>query len=267
MVETVTTAVLVSASYDCLVDCYRSFVFYRKGREDLVRNCRSNVSGSRMKIDPILLSVYARTFRSITDEMSISMQRTTRSPILCEAKDFVTGLYDAEGRMLEQTENLPILAFSLAPVCKYIRELFRRRHPSGRRDLPQRRVLARQPEQRRRRLQADLLRGQAGGLDGSQRAPGRHRRRRAGRLQSQRRRGLAGGAADSAGQGLRKGKLRKDVWELIFANIRFDIVQHDMKAEIGACGVGERGCCRCSRNTARQLRGAQAGAVRRHRAR
>ena len=62
-----------------------------------------------MKIDPILLSVYARTFRSITDEMSISMQKTTSSPILCEAKDFVTGLYDAEGRMLEQTENLPIL--------------------------------------------------------------------------------------------------------------------------------------------------------------
>ena len=75
-------------------------------------------------IDPILLSVFARTFRAITDEMSISMERTTRSPILCEAKDYVTGLYDAEGRMLEQTENLPILAFSLAPVCKHIRETF-----------------------------------------------------------------------------------------------------------------------------------------------
>ena len=76
------------------------------------------------KIDPILLSVYARTFKSITDEMSISVQKTTRSPILCEAMDFVTGLYDAEGNMLEQTENLPILAFSLAPVCKYLVEFF-----------------------------------------------------------------------------------------------------------------------------------------------
>ena len=76
------------------------------------------------KIDPILLSVYARTFKSITDEMSISMEQTTRSPILCEAKDYVTGLYDADGNMLEQTENLPILAFSLAPVCKYIKEYF-----------------------------------------------------------------------------------------------------------------------------------------------
>ena len=52
-------------------------------------------------VDPILASVFARAFKSITDEMSISLTRTTRSPILCEAKDFVTGLYDAEGRMLE----------------------------------------------------------------------------------------------------------------------------------------------------------------------
>ncbi|HEY5633596.1 MAG TPA: hydantoinase B/oxoprolinase family protein, partial [Burkholderiaceae bacterium] len=37
-----------------------------------------------------------------------------------------------------------------------------------------------------------------------------------------------------------RGKLRKDVWNLIFANIRLDIVQHDMKAQIGACTVGER---------------------------
>ncbi|MCC2110432.1 MAG: hydantoinase B/oxoprolinase family protein, partial [Hyphomicrobiales bacterium] len=37
-----------------------------------------------------------------------------------------------------------------------------------------------------------------------------------------------------------RGKLRKDVWELIFANIRLDIVRHDMKAQMGACTVGER---------------------------
>ena len=79
---------------------------------------------SSIKIDPILLSVFARSFKAITDEMSISMEQTTRSPILCEAKDYVTGLYDADGNMLEQTENLPILAFSLAPVCKYIKEFF-----------------------------------------------------------------------------------------------------------------------------------------------
>ncbi|MBU0616679.1 MAG: hydantoinase B/oxoprolinase family protein, partial [Planctomycetes bacterium] len=75
-------------------------------------------------VDPILLSVFARAFKSLTDEMSISLQKTTRSPILCEAKDFVTGIYDARGNMLEQTENLPILSFSLGPVCKYIIDYF-----------------------------------------------------------------------------------------------------------------------------------------------
>jgi len=55
------------------------------------------------EIDKILVSIFQRSFKSITDEMSISLTKTTRSPILCEAKDFVTGLYDAKGQMLEQT--------------------------------------------------------------------------------------------------------------------------------------------------------------------
>ncbi|MBF0526604.1 MAG: hydantoinase B/oxoprolinase family protein, partial [Deltaproteobacteria bacterium] len=38
-----------------------------------------------------------------------------------------------------------------------------------------------------------------------------------------------------------RGKLRKDVWDLIFANIRLDIVAEDMRAQIGSCVVGERG--------------------------
>jgi N-methylhydantoinase B len=76
------------------------------------------------KIDKILASVFARRFKSITEEMSIALTKTTRSPILCEAKDFVTGLYDAQGKMLEQTENLPILSFSLGPVCEYIVKYF-----------------------------------------------------------------------------------------------------------------------------------------------
>ncbi len=161
---------------------YGSFVLYAEGPRGpasaSVERAQAREEAVGMTtIDPILLSVYARTFKSITDEMSISMEQTTRSPILCEAKDFVTGLYDAEGRMLEQTENLPILAFSLAPVCKYIRKYFGDDIHPGDVILPQRRVLARQPEQRRRGVQADLLRRRAGRLDRGQGPPGRHRRR------------------------------------------------------------------------------------------
>jgi N-methylhydantoinase B len=193
-----------------------------------------------MNIDPILLSVYARTFRSITDEMSISMEQTTRSPILCEAKDYVTGLYDAEGRMLEQTENLPILAFSLAPVCKYIREYFGDDiHPGdvifhndvfsmGNQNND---VAVYKPVFFEDELVAwTAVKGHQADIGGA----------------------VAGGynpnAVEVWQEALRippvkvydRGKLRKDVWDLIFANIRFDIVQHDMKAEIGACRVGER---------------------------
>ena len=75
-------------------------------------------------IDPILASVLARRLKAITEEMGIALLRTTRSPILNEARDFVTGLYDAQGRMLEQTEYIPVLAFALQPVCAHIMEYF-----------------------------------------------------------------------------------------------------------------------------------------------
>ncbi len=193
-----------------------------------------------MNIDPILTSVYARTFRSITDEMSTSMQRATQSPILSEAKEYVTGLYDAEGRMLEQTENLPILAFSLAPVCKYIRSYFGDDiHPGdvifhndvfsmGNQNND---VAVYKPVFFEDELVAwTAVKGHQADIGGA----------------------VAGGynpnAVEVWQEALRippvkvyeKGRLRKDVWDLIFANIRFDIVQHDMKAEIGACRVGER---------------------------
>jgi N-methylhydantoinase A len=39
MIEQETTAIFVSASYDCVVDIYGSFALYQKGREDLVNGC------------------------------------------------------------------------------------------------------------------------------------------------------------------------------------------------------------------------------------
>ena len=216
-------------------------------------------------IDPILLSVYARTFKSITDEMSISMEQTTRSPILCEAKDYVTGLYDAEGRMLEQTENLPILAFSLAPVCKHIRKTFDGEIYPGdvffHNDVftlgnQNNDVAVFKPVFVDDELvgwtavkghQADIGGAVAGGYNPN--------------------------AVEVWQEALRipavkvveRGKLRQDVWNLIFANVRLDIVQHDMKAEMGACTVGERRLRRAAAQVRRgELPRAQAGAVRRH---
>jgi len=192
------------------------------------------------EIDPILLSVYARTFKSITDEMSMSVQQTARSPILCEAKDFVTGLYDAQGNMLEQTENLPILAFSLAPVCKYLIEYYGDDIHEGdvifHNDVfsmgnQNNDVAVYKPIFHQGELVAwSAVKGHQADIGGN--VPGGYNPR----------------ATEVWQEALRippikvyeKGKLRKDVWDLIFANIRFEIVQHDMRAQMGAATIGER---------------------------
>jgi N-methylhydantoinase B len=194
-----------------------------------------------MKIDKILASVFQRRFKSITEEMSIVLTRTTRSPILCEAKDFVTGIYDGKGKMLEQTENLPILSFSLGPVCEYIVNYYGNEIYPGdvifHNDVfsmgnQNNDVAVYKPIFYKDKLIAwAAAKGHQADIGGA----------------------VAGGynprATEVWQEALRippvkvyeKGKLRKDVWDLIFANIRFDIVAADMRAQIGSCVVGERG--------------------------
>ncbi len=194
-----------------------------------------------MEIDKILVSVFQRRFKSITEEMSITLTKTTRSPILCEAKDFVTGLYDGKGKMLEQTENLPILSFSLGPVCEYIVNYFGDEIYPGdvifHNDVfsmgnQNNDVAVYKPIFHQDKLIAwAAAKGHQADVGGA--VPG----------------GYNPKATEVWQEALRippvkvyeRGKLRKDVWDLIFANIRFDIVAADMRAQIGSCVVGERG--------------------------
>ena len=76
------------------------------------------------KTDKVLTSILQCRLKAITEEMGYTLLRTSRSPILNEARDFVTGLYDARGRMLEQAEYIPVLAFAIQPVCQKIVEYF-----------------------------------------------------------------------------------------------------------------------------------------------
>ncbi len=194
-----------------------------------------------MEIDKILVSVFQRRFKSIPEEMSITLTKTTRSPILCEAKDFVTGLYDGKGKMLEQTENLPILSFSLGPVCEYIVNYFGDEIYPGdvifHNDVfsmgnQNNDVAVYKPIFHQDKLIAwAAAKGHQADVGGA--VPG----------------GYNPKATEVWQEALRippvkvyeRGKLRKDVWDLIFANIRFDIVAADMRAQIGSCVVGERG--------------------------
>ncbi|PIY05014.1 MAG: hydantoin utilization protein B, partial [Bacteroidetes bacterium CG_4_10_14_3_um_filter_31_20] len=195
---------------------------------------------SEIKIDNILLSIFQRAFRSITDEMSISLTKTTRSPILCEAKDFVTGLYDAEGNMLEQTENLPILSFSLGPVCKVIINQYGKNIFPG--DIIiHNDVFSMGNQNNDVAIFKPIFCNDV--LVGWSAAKG-HQADIGGAVQG----GYNPNATEVWQEALRipavklyeKGVLRQDVWNLIFANIRLTMVQEDIKAQIGACTLGER---------------------------
>jgi N-methylhydantoinase B len=194
-----------------------------------------------IKVDPIEASVLHRRLKSITEEMGLTLLRTTRSPILNEARDFVTGLYDAKGLMLEQTEYIPVLAFALQPACQHIVQFFGDDLHEGdvilHNDVfsggnQNNDVAVFRPVFRNGVLaawaackghQADIGGAQAGGYNPE--------------------------ATEVWQEALRitpvklydRGVLRKDVWRFIFANIRYKIVEEDIKAQIGATRVGERG--------------------------
>ncbi len=192
-------------------------------------------------IDKVLVSVLQRRFKSITEEMGLTLLRTTRSPILNEARDFVTGLYDAHGRMLEQTEYIPVLAFALQPVCQYLVEYF------GDVIYPGDVILHNDVFTRGNQL-ADIAVFKPIFYKGeliSWAACKGHQADVGGAVSG----GYNPQAREIWQEGLRitpvkiyeKGKFRKDVWDLIFSNIRYSIVEEDIRAEMGGCVVGERG--------------------------
>ena len=192
-------------------------------------------------VDPVLASVISRRLKSITEEMGLALLRTTRSPILNEARDFVTGLYDAEGNMLEQTEYIPVLAFALQPVCKEIVAFFGDEIAPG--DVILHNDVFSGGNQNNdvavfrpvfdgdtlvawsacKGHQADIGGAQAGGYNPD--------------------------AREVWQEALRipplkvyeRGRLRRDVWRMVFANIRYPVVEEDIKAQIGSTRVGERG--------------------------
>ncbi|MCR4316869.1 MAG: hydantoinase B/oxoprolinase family protein [Planctomycetes bacterium] len=190
--------------------------------------------------DPVLVSIISRALKAITDEMSITMEKTARSPILCEAKDYVTGLYDEEGRMLEQTENLPILSFSLSPVCQMIKKKY-----EG--NLFENDVIFHNDVFSLGNQNNDVAAFKPIFVDGVHvgfSATKGHQADIGGAVRG----GYNPNATEVFEEAIRipavkvfeKGKIRKDVWDLIFANIRLKIVEEDMRAEIGACTIGER---------------------------
>jgi N-methylhydantoinase B len=68
---------------------------------------------SKHAVDPILVSIIPKRLDAIAEEMAQTLMMTSRSGIFAEARDFVTGLLDSEGRLLAQSRYFPGFACAL----------------------------------------------------------------------------------------------------------------------------------------------------------
>lgn len=191
-------------------------------------------------IDPILASVLQRRVQAISKEMATVLMRSSRSPIFNEIGDLVTVIFDREGRTLAQTEYASIIANGAQPPLAYIIEYFGD-------DLHDGDVI----------LHNDVYTGGNQYADVGVFIP----IFQGGELVAWT--ASKGHVADIGGmtaggynpltrevwqEAFRipplklhdRGVLRRDVWDLVRANIRLEIVAEDIQSMIGACTIGKR---------------------------
>ena len=75
-------------------------------------------------VDPIKVAVIDNRLDAISKEIGLTMLRTSRSPIFSEARDFVTGIFDSQLRLVAQTAYIPVLMGALPYAIKSIAQTF-----------------------------------------------------------------------------------------------------------------------------------------------
>jgi len=190
--------------------------------------------------DPILTSVIANRLKAIGERMGLVVERSARSPLLVEGRDFSLGIYDADGVLLEQTEYIPVLGYATAPGMRAIADAFRDTVQEG--DVV---------------LHNDPFTGGNQLSDWKVAKPVFHEGEHFGWVVIAAHQADVGGAVpgsynpnatDLWQEGLRitplklyeGGRRRDDVWDFVFGNVRLDVVAEDVSAMIGSCTVGER---------------------------
>lgn len=193
------------------------------------------------KVDPILVSVFQKRLISICLQMGLTMKRTTQSPIFNQAMDAAVGIYDIKGDMLAQYQYIPCVSGGLRPETKVLIDYFGDEIYDG--DVF---------------MHSDVYSGGNQAADWGMFKPVFYD----GELVAWS--CCKGHMADSGGaypggynppamevwaENLRlmpikvieRGKRRRDVWDFIFANVRFPVVEADAYAMVGTCEIGARG--------------------------
>ena len=89
------------------------------------------LKNARSAIDPILVSIIANRLEAIAEEMAQTLMMTSRSGIFAEARDFVTGIVDADGRLVAQSRYFPGFAGALPYIVPPVRERYEGRLDEG----------------------------------------------------------------------------------------------------------------------------------------
>lgn len=191
-------------------------------------------------IDPVLVSVVGSRITAAGERMGRVIERSARSSLLVEGRDFSLGIYDVDGRLVEQTEYIPILGYATVPAMQHIAQKFRGKVAPG--DAI---------------LHNDTYSGGNQASDWKVVKPVFHDGEHFAWVVVTAHQAEVGGsvpgsynphARDLWQEALRitavkiheAGQRRDDVWDLIFGNVRLDVVAEDVTAMIGACTVGER---------------------------
>lgn len=192
------------------------------------------------EVDPILASVLHRRVQAISLEMATVLMRSSRSPIFNEIGDLVTVVFDRAGRTLAQTEYASIIANGAQPPLQRIIDYYGDDIHDG--DVV---------------LHNDVYTGGNQNADVGVFLPIFHEEElvawTAGKGHVADIGGMTAGGYDPRAREVwqeafrippvkihDRGRLRRDVWDLVAANIRLEIVIEDIKAMIGACSIGRR---------------------------
>ena len=81
-------------------------------------------SGEPAGQDPLTLAVIHGALESIVREMTITIVKTSRSPVLAEGYDFSNCLFDGSARMIVQGDNIPVHVGAMIAATKNVTEYF-----------------------------------------------------------------------------------------------------------------------------------------------
>jgi N-methylhydantoinase B len=72
-----------------------------------------------MECDPVTLEVFRNLFRSVAEEMGVTLMRTAYSPNIKERRDYSCAIFDGEGKMVAQGDHMPVHLGSMPLSVEY----------------------------------------------------------------------------------------------------------------------------------------------------